>query len=412
MRIEPGVTTVLANAQIFDGRESVLKPGHVRIEGELIVEVCESPLRVSGARTIDLRGRTLMPGLIDAHFHALLIDLDLRRIDTLPSSYLAQHARANLESALSRGFTTVRDAAGADYGYVMATEAGLIRGPRLFVSGRALSQTGGHGDLRPRTHRVLCGCGQSSGLSRLVDGPDAVRQAAREELRGGASQIKIFSSGGVASPSDPIGMLQFCDDEIRAAVEEAARVGTYVMAHAYTDDAIRRSVDLGIRSIEHGNFLSPATATRMAQAGAFLVPTLITYEAMARDGRALGLPAVSVDKVKEVEQAGFQAVATAVAAGVQVGFGTDLLGPLHDRQSREFLLRSEVQDAWSILRSATSVNAALLQQENRLGVIQPGAIADLLAINGDPSRDLSCLQEQGRHMDLILQAGRIVKLAL
>lgn len=406
------MSLILENALIFDGLESGLKPGHVLIEGQLISEVSDTPLHSNSARRINLQGRTLMPGLIDAHFHAMLVDIDLHGLDHLPSSFLVQKARINLENALARGFTTIRDAGGADYGFCMAIQAGLIRGPRLFISGRVLSQTGGHGDMRKRTEVSPCGCGQVSRLSRLVDGPDAMRLAAREELRAGAAQIKIFASGGVTSPSDPIGMLQFCDEEIQVAVTEAARLDTYVMAHAYTDAAISRAVDLGVRSIEHGNFLSLLTAHKMAAKQAFLVPTLITYNALVRDGAALGLPQVSVDKVKEVEAAGMDAIAAAVEAGVRIGFGTDLIGSFHDRQSMELSLRCEVQDSWSVLRSATSENAALLNQVGKLGVVQPGAIADLLAVNGDISRDLSCLQEQGKHIDMILQAGQITKLTM
>lgn len=406
------MSVILENALIFDGLEPFLKPGHVLIEGSLISEVSDTPLRSSTARRIDLRGRTLMPGLIDAHFHAMLVDIDLSGIDRLPSSFLVQKARINLENALARGFTTIRDAGGADFGFCMAIQDGLIRGPRLFISGRVLSQTGGHGDLRKRTEVSACGCAQTSRLSRLVDGPDAMRLAAREELRAGAAQIKIFVSGGVTSPNDPIGMLQFCDEEIRVAVTEAERLDTYVMAHAYTDASISRAIDLGVRSIEHGNFLTLVTARKMAARRAFLVPTLVTFNAMVRDGAALGLPQASVDKVKEVESAGMSAIAAAVDAGVRIGFGTDLIGSFHDRQSMELSLRCEVQDRWSVLRSATSENAALLNQDGKLGVVRPGAIADLLAVDGDISRDLSCLQEQGRYLDMIMQAGQITKLTM
>ncbi len=406
------MTLILENALIFDGVESALKPGHVLIEGELISEISENPLRSATARRINLNGRTLMPGLIDAHFHAMLVDLDLHGVDLMPSSFLAQKARVNLENALARGFTTIRDAGGADYGFCMAIQAGLIQGPRLFISGRVLSQTGGHGDMRKRTEVSPCGCGQSSRMARLVDGPDAMRLATREELRAGAAQIKIFASGGVVSPTDPINMLQFCDEEIQIAVTEAARLDTYVMAHAYTDDSISRSLDLGVRSIEHGNFLNLPTARKMAEKQAFLVPTLITYNALVRDGAAMGMPQAILDKVKEVEVAGMNAITAALEAGVRIGFGTDLIGSFHERQSMELMLRCEVQDSWSVLRSATSENAALLNQSGKLGVVRPGAIADLLGVDGDISRDLSCLQDQGQHIDMILQAGQITKLTM
>ena len=248
---------------------------------------------------------------------------------------------------LRRGFTTVRDAGGADWGLAQAVERGLIRGPRLFFSGRVLSQTGGHGDFSPREDAPrLCACSiRSSGFAHVADGVDAVRKAAREELRRGAFQIKIMASGGVASPSDPIWNLQYSEDEMRAIVEEARSWRTYALAHAYTPEAIARAVRAGVRSIEHGNLIDAETAALMAREGAFLVPTLVTYFKIEELGRALGFPAVSQRKVKDVLDAGLASLEIAKAAGVAIGFGTDLLGETHEHQNEEFAIRARVLSA-------------------------------------------------------------------
>jgi len=400
---------VLQNAEILDLRAGVLRSGGVRIEGERIVEVCDSPVRHAGAREIDLRGRTLMPGLIDAHVHAVITSMNLATMLSRPVSLVSQQARVLLEAMLRRGFTSVRDAGGADWGLAEATAQGLIRGPRLFYSGRVLSQTGGHGDFRPRSDETgLCACHiHTSGFAHVADGVAAVRKAAREELRRGASQVKIMASGGVASPTDPIWNLQYSGEEMRAIVEEARGWRRYAMAHAYTPEAIRRAVEAGVRTIEHGNLIDRPTAELMREREAFLVPTLVTYFAIDELGRALGFPAVSQQKVKDVLDAGLASIEIARAAGVRLGFGTDLLGETHDQQSRELFIRAKVEPPLDVLRSATLVNAEILGHAGELGEIVPGAFADLLAVDGDPLQDLAVLQEQGRHIPLVMKGGEI-----
>ena len=215
----------------------------------------------------------------------------------------------------------------------------------------------------------------------MADGVSAVRKAAREELRRGAHQVKIMASGGVASPSDPIWNVQYSGEEMRAIVEEAQSWRTYALAHAYTPEAISRAIGAGVRSIEHGNLLDAATAARMHEAGAYLVPTLVTYFAIDELGRALGFPAASVAKVKDVLDAGLASLETAKAAGVSMGFGTDLLGETHEQQSREFSIRAQVLSPAEILRSATVTNAEILNRSGELGVIAPGALADLLVVD-------------------------------
>jgi imidazolonepropionase-like amidohydrolase len=384
----------------------------VRVEGERIVDIGDAePGGVADdVVRIDAGGRTLMPGLIDAHVHVTITTMQLAAMSHRPASLVANEARRIMERMVRRGFTTVRDAAGADHGLRRAVDAGLIRGPRLFYSGRALSQTGGHGDFRPLDDAPhLCGCEiHSIGFSHVVDGPDNVRKAAREELRRGAGQIKIMASGGVASPSDPVWVLQFSEEEMRAAVEEAAAWRTYVLAHAYTPDAISRAVRAGVRSIEHGNLIDDATAALMAERAAILVPTLVTYYKIVEMGRDLGFPEVSLRKVDDVLDAGLGSLEIAQRHGVPIGFGTDLLGETHEYQSDEFEIRSRVQPPIDILRSVTLVNAQLLERVGELGVIAPGAFADLLLLDGDPLRDLSVLAGQGERIPLVMRGGEVL----
>ena len=350
---------------------------------------------------------------IDAHFHCLAADTDLAKVEAMAPSLLAQHARHLLEAALRRGFTTVRDAAGADYGYAAAVESGLIRGPRIFYAGKALTQTGGHGDFRGLETTGCCACAAGGGtFSIIADGVSAVRRAAREELRKGASQIKIMASGGVSSPRDPIDNLQYSEEEIRAIVWEARSWGRYVMAHAYSAEAIRRCVAFGVRSIEHANLIDAETAAFCAEKGAFVVPTLAAYDGLARDGKALGFPDWGLEKLDKVLEAGRQSLDILRSAGVKLGFGSDLLGGLQRYQSNEFLIRREVLSAEEILISATSGNARLLQAEGSLGVVRVGALADLIAVDGDPFRDLGLLQEDGARIPLIIKDGDISKNAL
>ena len=403
---------IFADCAVLDGtRNERREDHHVLVEGEHIREVSDRPIKSASAETIELGGRTLMPGLIDAHVHVLAVDAALARLSDRPITLLTLQGARVLEGMLQRGFTTIRDAAGADGGLAEAVEEGLVRGPRIFPSGMALSQTGGHGDVRPRTQPVdTCACcvwGLTG--SRIADGVAECRRAARDELRKGATQIKIMSSGGVASPYDPIWNLQYSEEEVRAIVEEAQAWRTYVMAHAYTPEAIRRSIDFGVRSIEHANLIDRDTAEHVAGADAFVVPTLVTYDALHRHGREIGFPEVSMAKLAEVREAGLGSLEILQRAGVKIGYGTDLLGPMHRYQSREFVIRAEAMSAFDIIRSATTVNAELLNRAGEIGVIAPGARADLIAVDGDPLADISLLDGQGEHITHIMKDGVFYK---
>jgi imidazolonepropionase-like amidohydrolase len=330
----------------------------------------------------------------------------------MPNVLVTLRSLPILRGMLRRGFTTVRDAGGASQAFKQAVEAGLAQGPRLFVSGRALSQTGGHGDGRPRTDTLaaddICPtCARVGAIARVADGVDAVRRAVREELQMGADQIKVMASGGVASPTDPIDALGYSEDELRAIVQEATSRGTYVMAHAYTAAAIARAVRCGVRTIEHGNLVDAQAAALMARLGSYAVPTLVTYDALAGEGARLGLPPDSVAKVAQVREAGLRSLEIFRTAGVKMGFGSDLLGASHRLQSEELRLRAQVLSPAEVIASATVIGAQVLGMEDRLGRLVPGALADLLLVDGDPLRSLDCLLGQGEGIALVMKAGTV-----
>jgi imidazolonepropionase-like amidohydrolase len=384
----------IVNAAVFDGDSEDLIDGPVHIDGGRIVQIGGT---FTADRVLDARGGTVLPGLIDAHFHAYGIDLDLVAIDSRPPSYLAYAGARRLKAALARGFTTVRDVAGGDPGITRAIAEGLISAPRYLYTGLALSQTGGHGDPRG-VDTDMCGCHEY--LNEVVDGVDALRQAVRDRFRRGVHAIKIMASGGVVSLTDPIRVPQYSPEEVRAVTEEATRRGSYVAAHAYSPEAIRHAVSNGVRSVEHGNLLDAETAALMAQHDAFLVPTLATYDAMSRRGADLGMAAVSLEKNREVLDSGRKAVELARAAGVPIGFGTDLMGVLEDEQLNGLRLQVEVEGPLQALRSATSVNAELLRRPD-LGRVAVDCAADLLVIDGDPFTDPSLLWGAPEHRTVV-----------
>ncbi|SDB55998.1 metal-dependent hydrolase family protein [Belnapia rosea] len=401
----------LAQARIVDGTApEPTGPQGVVIEGGRIREVSPGARAPAGATTIDLAGKVLMPGLIDAHVHVVAVEASLARCATLPDSLVMARSIRLMGEMLMRGFTTLRDVGGADHGQVVAIEEGTILAPRLVIAGKALSQSGGHCDFRgpfdasaPRFEARL------GALGRLCDGVPAVRRAAREEIKAGARFIKIMANGGVASPTDPIHFMGFSREEIGAAVEEAENAGTYVSAHLYTDAGIRRAVECGVHSLEHCNLITAETARLAASRGAVAVPTLVTYDKLAEEGEALGIGAESIGKIDDVRLSGMESIAIMHEAGLPMAYGTDLLGPMHRHQSEEFVIRGRVLPAQAVIASATHVAARLLRMEGQIGCIAPGAHADLIAVEGDPLRDLSLLTGQGRHMPLILKGGQVIK---
>ncbi|MCD5989524.1 amidohydrolase family protein [Pseudomonas syringae] len=415
MSTQNAARLILRNGQLLDLNKGELLGGlEVVIEGGRISAVRpQNDAAEADAQVIDLNGRTLMPGLIDCHVHVLASNANLGMNALQPNAIIMYRALPILEAMLNRGFTTVRDAGGADWALARSIALGLVPGPRIFAAGKALSQTGGHGDMRARGELLLsepCSCCFRAGaIARVVDGVDNVRLAVREELQQGANQIKIMASGGVSSPTDPIANTQYSEAEIRAIVDEAEAANTYVMAHAYTARAIRRAIECGVRTIEHGNLVDADTAKLMAEKGAFAVPTQVTYEMLAKHGAEAGLPPDSVAKIEDVRLAGRNALKLFAEAGVEMGYGSDLLGDMHQYQSHELQIRAEVLGNLAALRSATTVAAKILQREGLLGCIAEGAIADLLVVDGNPLESIECLVGQGENLAMIIQEGSIKK---
>jgi imidazolonepropionase-like amidohydrolase len=400
------------NARVFDGLNGECPEGmQVLVEDGLIREVSDTPITSPGARVLDVGGRTLMPGLIDAHIHAYASDVSLTTVDARGETYRAAFAARMLGHALDCGFTTVRDAGGGDYGLARAIADGLIRAPRFFYPGRILSMTGGHGDLRQMHEPSPApgAPGTANALAVIADGVDEVVRAAREEFRRGAHFVKIMGSGGVASPTDPVWMNQYREDEIRAIVNESVERRTYVAAHCHPASSIRRCTECGVRSIEHGTLIDNETARIVASTGNFIVPTMVIIFALLESGAALGLAPASVAKVDTTYRAALSGLDVMRRAGVKVAFGTDLLGPLYDRRCREFTIRREVFAPLDILRQATSVTADLMMLGDKLGRIAPGAWADLLVVEGDPMQDIGLLAADGRNLRVIVRAGEPVK---
>lgn len=400
------------NAKLLDPHEDELQGGvSVLVEGDIIREVSTKPIKTKKADVIDCKGRTLMPGLIDCHVHACLSEVNIRYLEAIPLTLMTARASELLCAMIDRGFTTVRDTGGSDWGIRDAVAQGLLAGPRMFIAGRAIGPTGGHSDARRRTDfGASCHCCNAMNFGlEIADGADHVRKSAREQLRQGADQIKIMVSGGVASPYDPLDSRQFSLEEIKAAVDEAEAFGKYAQAHAYTPEAIQRAVGQGVRTIEHGNLIDEKSAKLMKQKGAYMVANLVAYYAMKERASQFGMTAEMLAKNDLVIDGGLKSLEICKRAGVKVGYGSDLLGQLQVDQSREFVLRREVLKPIEIIRQATLVGAEIVRREGKLGVVKPGAHADILVVDGDPIKKLELLTGQGEHLSAIMKAGRFHK---
>jgi imidazolonepropionase-like amidohydrolase len=407
---------VFVNAFLIDctGAEP-LEGAAVVVEGERIRDVVPDgrvgPLP-GPVTTLDLRGATLMPGLTDAHVHICAVTENITdQHRHYPPSYIAARAMRRAEECLMQGFTTVRDAGGADYGFRLALEEGHFPGPRLLVSGQYISQTGGHGDKRRRAEwidPVDCCVGM---IGSIADGEAEVRKAVREQLRRSVDQIKIMASGGAMSPSDELDTTQFTVGEMRAAVEEARAVGTYVLSHAYSDSAVRNAIEAGVRSIEHGNLIREGAARAIAQAGAFLVPTMITYEMIYREGKRYGIGDHQIQKIDLARQQSVQGLTHAYRAGCKIGSGSDLLGDMMSQRAVELELKAQVMTPMETLLSATKVNAELFRMSEAIGTVERGKLADLLVVAGDPLRNLRVFQNPD-NIRVIMKGGRIYKTTL
>lgn len=391
---------VIAGGQVWDGRESGFVSRDVVISDGYVTSAQQSD---DSVEVVDAAGSWILPGLIDAHFHAYGISMNAFENERGPLSFAAINGARRLSAALTRGFTTVRDVAGGDAGLARAVHTGLIDSPRYLFTGPALSQTGGHGDPRSEHIDVCFGHGH---VCEVVDGVDELRIAVRDRLRTGAHAIKVMASGGVFSLTDPIRVPQYSGEELRAVSEEARRRGTYVTAHSYSAESVRHSIENGVTCIEHGNLIDAATAEEMARRRVSLVPTLGAHDAMDRRGESLGVNAVSLAKNREVLSKGQEAAQAALAAGVRIGFGTDLMADLEDEQLGGVRLQIDALGTVAALHSMTVGNAAIIG-DTTLGHLGRGAVGDAVIVSADPLAEPAALWEQDARTKVI-QAGRIV----
>lgn len=406
-------TTAFVNATLFDCTDEDPTPRTtVIVEGERIVRIVrgEEPSLPRDADRVDCGGRTLLPGLSDAHVHCAIVETDADRMRRESPASTALRIKDVLEQTLQAGFTTVRDAFGLDWGFAQATQRGLVNGPRILFTGSCLSQTGGHGDWREpqHTHAPLEGIHGLVATPRLCDSPDEMRRAARDMLRMGAHGIKIMGGGGCMSPTDEIEHTQFTIDEMAAACYEARTVGRIALAHVYTPQGILNALAAGVRSIEHGNFLDEESARGIADAGAFFVPTLTTYELIAKFGPAQGVPAHMLAKIEKARARGLESLKVARAAGLAIASGSDVLASMQPFKALELGLKARVLGARAAIISATRTNAALFGLGDEIGTVEEGKRADLIVVDGQPLDDITVLQD-ARNVRVVMRDGVIRK---
>ncbi len=397
------VAIIDATGREPEGRHDVL------VEDGRISKVGVDGGLASDVSVIDGAGCTLLPGLTDAHVHFALIG---RKGDHGSDTWIL-HVLAVaqfIEGALQEGFTTVRDAGGLEPAWAHAVGAGALSGPRILPSGSAISQTGGHADDRQR-HQAMHVSVTIPGLvagHEVVDGVDEVRKAAREQLRRGATQIKLMASGGVISPTDPLESLQLSVAEIAIAVEVARSWGTYVMAHCHTTPSVEMALEAGVRSIEHGSMLEPETAARIAAAGAFMVPTLQTMESFIAYPDRMGLAPEKLALLGGFAEKAYRSIEIARDAGVKLASGSDVVGPWQGRRGEELMYKARVLGTHDAIISATRTNAELFQLADEIGTIEVGKRADLVLVEGQPLDDIALLAEPD-NVSLVMQGGTVVK---
>jgi imidazolonepropionase-like amidohydrolase len=419
----PPKATLFLNVRIFDGKSGVLtSPSSVLVQGNTIARVSPSaidPSAIENVTVIDGRGRVLMPGLIDAHWHCFMASVPQPVLATADASYLHLLAARQAEATLMRGFTTVRDMGGPVFGLKRAIDEGAMVGPRIYPSGAFISQTSGHGDFRfsfelPRMPGGPLSHSEIEGVAAIADSPDEVRLRAREQLRQGASQIKLMAGGGVASPYNPIESVQYTEPEIRAAVEAAENWGTYVTVHAYVPRAIRQAIGAGIKCLEHGHLIDEPTARLLADKGIWwsLQPFLND-----QDASPLVNP-VSQKKALQVFAGTDNAYRLAKKYKIKTAFGTDILfdAALTNRQGAQLAKLVRWYTPAETLRMATGDNGELLSLSGlvnpypgKLGVIEPGALADLLLVDGNPLEDIKLIEDPARNFVVIMKDGKIYK---
>jgi imidazolonepropionase-like amidohydrolase len=416
-------SVLLENVRIFDGKSDRLSPAsHVLVVDNTIKIVSTSPIVApegTHLTTIDGGGRTLMPGLIDAHWHALLVRPTVTELLTSDIGYLNLAAAAESTDTLMRGFTTVRDVGGPAFALKRAIDEGTIDGPRIYPSGAMITITGGHGDFRqpfelPRVIGAPRSRGEDVGAAMIADSPDEVRVRVREQLLLGASQIKLTAGGGVASPHSPLDVSTFTEEELRAAVEAAENWGTYVTVHAYTSQAVQRAIAAGVKCIEHGHLMDETTAKLIAQNGVWLSMQPLPPEL----GDAFPAGSEERRKFEQVLSGTDATYKLAKKYHLKTAFGTDILFSRALAQRQGSLLASLVRwyTAPEILKMATGVNAQLLALSGprnpymgKLGVIEEGALADVLLVDGNPIENIRLIEDPARNFLVIMKDGKIYK---
>ncbi|WAS91721.1 metal-dependent hydrolase family protein [Nannocystis punicea] len=412
--------TLFLDVRIFDGRRAELSaPSNVLVQGNVIERISTAPIAAEpGTTVIPAAGRVLMPGLSDVHWHAMLVRTTPTAALTDDVGYTNLQAGVEATATLMRGFTTVRDMGGPSFALKRAIDEGLLPGPRIYPSGAMITVTSGHGDFRQRSELPRSLGGPPSrieqiGGSAIADSPDEVRLRVREQLMKGATQIKLTAGGGVASPFSPLDVSTFTQDELHAAVEAAENWGTYVCTHAYTPASIRLSIAAGVKCIEHGHLMDDATARLMAQKGIWL-----STQPFLDLGGAAALGPAQQGKMREVVSGTDRVYALARKYGIKTAFGTDILfsAALAERQGALLADLTHWFTPAEALIMATSTNAQLLALSGlrnpypgRLGVVEEGALADLLLVDGDPLRDIRLVADPGKNFLIIMKDGVIYK---
>jgi len=412
-------TILLRNVAIFDGNnETLAKDMDLLVEDNKIAKIAQSIPVDEGASVIDAKGRTMTPGFIDAHSH-LMFQMSFAEAFTSDEFFWAYVSTQTARTYLNNGFTTIREMAGNSFSLKKAIDRGIVEGPRIYPSGPMISQTSGHSDHRTDAQKSAMIASEPSipmkyDMVQIADGRAEVLKAVREALRRGASQVKIAVGGGTGSFADPMDVTQYTLDEIQAAVEAAADWGTYVVAHAYTDNAIRRAIEGGVKSIEHGNLMNEETLYLMKEKDIWLSPQVSVYtfypngyteEMMKKHDQAFA----GIDNMfNNVKKIGFEKIA----------FGSDIITDpeMMARINEEFVHRTKWFTPAEILRQATTNSATLLALSGprnpypgKLGVIEEGAYADLLLVNGNPLKDISILTNPEENLALIMKDGKIWK---
>ena len=411
---------LIINVKIFDGKSQKLKEGSVLIEGNLIKAIGAEVKTTGDVTTIDGGGRTLMPGLIDAHWHAMMSTISLNVAMTADIGYINHLAAVAASETLDRGFTTVRDMGGPSFGLKKAIDEKVIEGPRIFPSGGSISQTSGHGDFRPATAvpenpGTPLSYMERLGFYSIADGVPAVLKRTRETLRQGASQIKVMAGGGVASDFDPLDVTQYTFEELKAAVDAAGAWNTYVTVHAYTPEAMQMAIKAGVKSIEHGNLMDEKTAKLIAKKGVWLC-----LQPFLDDEDAIPFPDGSASRKKWLlmTKGTEKTYALAKKYKIKTAWGTDTLfsAALATRQGAQLAKLSRWYEPWQVLKMATHDNAELLALSgprspypHKLGVIENNAYADLILVNGNPLKDINLIANPDKNFAMIIKDGVIYK---